>query len=282
MLLATAKSPVAAIVVMSREVARWLVDVTVEDALVVPMVRLAKVTLSRESVAATEPVPLRFTVCGLSDALSTIVSVPTRAPAAVGENVTPILQVAPATRLTARVTRDGEVSGGRNTRQCKCCFLFIRNGHELCRARVADRVLRKRKGCGGDGNVLREQTQACADHNKRCKEKAENPLGDRRRCKCTCDGDSGAHSTSEMMPELQFLPATFQEGRGFPRGEIPEGRLAGQENSYNETKFTTLVCDKATENVVWNLHVLIHEFAGANNCTLRWKVGRNHPTRSQR
>ena len=102
-LLATAKSPVAAIVVISKEVARWLVNVTVEDALVVPMVRLAKVTLSRESVAATEPVPLRFKVCGLLDALSTIVSVPTRAPAAVGENVTPILQVAPATRLAPHV-----------------------------------------------------------------------------------------------------------------------------------------------------------------------------------
>jgi len=48
-LLATAKSPVAAIVVISKEVARWLVNVTVEDALVVPMVRLAKVTLSEKA-----------------------------------------------------------------------------------------------------------------------------------------------------------------------------------------------------------------------------------------
>jgi len=76
-------------------------------------------------VAATEPVPLRFTVCGLLDALSTIVSVPTRAPAAVGENVTPILQVAPATRLAPHVLLARRSLRWRNTRKCKRCFSLL-------------------------------------------------------------------------------------------------------------------------------------------------------------
>jgi len=42
------------------------------------------------------PFPLRGTVCGLPPALSVTVNIPERAPKAVGENVTLILQLAPA------------------------------------------------------------------------------------------------------------------------------------------------------------------------------------------
>ena len=97
--LATAKSPFATIVDMFREVARWLVSVTIVGALVVPTVRLANVRLAGEIVTGTEPVPLRLTVCGLFEAPSVNVSVPARAPVAVGENVTPTLHAAPVATL---------------------------------------------------------------------------------------------------------------------------------------------------------------------------------------
>src|ERR1035438_599561 len=102
-LLASAKSPFATIVDMLRDVARWLVSVTVEDALVVPMVRLENDRLSGAIVTGAEPVPLRLTVCGLVGALSVNVSVPACAPVAVGEKVTPTLHVAPAATLAPHV-----------------------------------------------------------------------------------------------------------------------------------------------------------------------------------
>ena len=49
------------------------------------------------------PVPLRLTVCGLLPALSVKASVPVAAPVAVGVNVTPTLQLAPAATLVPQV-----------------------------------------------------------------------------------------------------------------------------------------------------------------------------------
>jgi hypothetical protein len=58
-------------------------------------------------VGATEdvlvPVPFSGIVCGLFDALSVSVSVPVRAPAAVGVNFTLIVQLAPAATVLPQV-----------------------------------------------------------------------------------------------------------------------------------------------------------------------------------
>ena len=51
------------------------------------------------------PVPVRVTVWGLFAAESVNVSVPVTAPDAVGENVTPTVQVAPAAILVPQVLR---------------------------------------------------------------------------------------------------------------------------------------------------------------------------------
>lgn len=56
-----------------------------------------------DSVTAELPVPLTLTFCGLFDALSVKVSAPLAAPAAVGLNVTPTAQLAPAARLVPQV-----------------------------------------------------------------------------------------------------------------------------------------------------------------------------------
>lgn len=49
------------------------------------------------------PAPERFTTCGLVSALSVKVSAPVVAPATVGENVTPMVQLPPAATLAAQV-----------------------------------------------------------------------------------------------------------------------------------------------------------------------------------
>lgn len=49
------------------------------------------------------PVPLRLTFCGLFVAVSVKVSVPLAEPVAVGVNVTPTEQLAPAARLVPQV-----------------------------------------------------------------------------------------------------------------------------------------------------------------------------------
>jgi hypothetical protein len=98
-LLATAKSPVAIGVETVREVFRWFVSVTVCGALVVPSSWLAKTKTAGETVTGEAPVPVRLTVWGLLAALSLKVSVPVRAPMAVGENVTATEHVAPAATL---------------------------------------------------------------------------------------------------------------------------------------------------------------------------------------
>ena len=75
----------------------------------VPSVCEAKVKVVVESVAAGAvttgfaPVPLKATVCGEPPALSVIVSVPERAPAAVGVKVIEIVQLAPIARLLPQV-----------------------------------------------------------------------------------------------------------------------------------------------------------------------------------
>jgi hypothetical protein len=76
------------------------VTVTVWDGLVVPTSCPVKVKVVGESVTAgAEPVPVRLTDCGLPEALSVIVKLAERLPAAVGVNVTLIVQVAPAATL---------------------------------------------------------------------------------------------------------------------------------------------------------------------------------------
>ena len=102
-LLAAAKSPVMTTGEIDRDVLRWFVSVTVWAELVVPIVRLENVRLEEETVTGEEPVPVRLTVCGLFVALSLNVSVPAREPVAAGENVTPIVQVAPAAILAPQV-----------------------------------------------------------------------------------------------------------------------------------------------------------------------------------
>ena len=62
-----------------------------------------KLKLAAESVTGALPVPLRPTVCGLFKASSVTVSVPVADPTAVGENVTPIVQLAPAAMLAPQV-----------------------------------------------------------------------------------------------------------------------------------------------------------------------------------
>jgi len=54
-------------------------------------------------VRAATPVPVSATVCGLLDALSAMLSVPVRVPAADGVKTTAMLQVLPAGRLELHV-----------------------------------------------------------------------------------------------------------------------------------------------------------------------------------
>jgi len=58
--------------------------------------------VERETVEAA-PVPVRLTVCGLLLALSVMVTVPVRDPAAVGVKVTVNVQLAPAATLEVQV-----------------------------------------------------------------------------------------------------------------------------------------------------------------------------------
>jgi hypothetical protein len=71
-----------------------LLRVTLCAALVVPRFWLPKVRLVAERLAvAPVPVPVRLTVCGLPAALSEMLTVAVRVPAAVGVNVTLIMQL---------------------------------------------------------------------------------------------------------------------------------------------------------------------------------------------
>ena len=76
-----------------------LLKVTVWAALVVPMVRLPKVRLVAErptTAAVPAPVPVKLTVCGLPLASSRMLTAAVRLPAAVGVNLTLIVQLPPA------------------------------------------------------------------------------------------------------------------------------------------------------------------------------------------
>ena len=105
-----AKSPDVAIDEMVSPAVPELVSVTVCGALAVPSVCEANVRLLGESITAgdvitgTAPVPLNVTVWGDPLALSVIVSIPVRAPTAVGVKVTEIVHLAPAATLIPQVS----------------------------------------------------------------------------------------------------------------------------------------------------------------------------------
>jgi hypothetical protein len=86
-----------------RLVLKRFVKVTFRVELVCPTVTVPKFSELVENVTGAEPEPDRLTVCGLLEALSAKVRVPVAAPTAVGENVTPTWQRAPAARLVVQV-----------------------------------------------------------------------------------------------------------------------------------------------------------------------------------
>jgi hypothetical protein len=105
-LLEIAKAPLIPTLVIERDELWRLVSVTVTAALVVPTVTVPRFSALADSVTGeleVLPVPLRLTVCGLFPALSVKVNVPVAAPVAVGVNVTPTLQLAPAATLVPQV-----------------------------------------------------------------------------------------------------------------------------------------------------------------------------------
>jgi hypothetical protein len=102
-LVAIANGPVAAMLVMFKAAVCWFVNVTVFAVLVLPTATLLKLTLLAESVTGATPVPLRFSVCGLVNALSVNVRTPVAEPRAAGVNVTPTKQFAPAAMLAPHV-----------------------------------------------------------------------------------------------------------------------------------------------------------------------------------
>jgi hypothetical protein len=80
---------------MLNEVPRLFVRVTVFAVLEVPTAWLPNDKLAGDVVAWAMPTPLSESVCGLLLALSVTVSVPVRAPVAVGVKATLIVQLAP-------------------------------------------------------------------------------------------------------------------------------------------------------------------------------------------
>src|SRR5436305_1945247 len=97
--------PVIAILVMLSAALRGLFNVIVWAALVVPTFWLANVRLDGESdaCATAVPVPLNPAVCGDPVALSVMLTAALRTPAAVGVNVTEIVQLPPAATLDPQV-----------------------------------------------------------------------------------------------------------------------------------------------------------------------------------
>jgi hypothetical protein len=90
--------PVSDMLIPVRVVVSTFLTVTVWAALVVPTVWVANVSLVGVTLTPV-PVPVSDTVCGLPGALSAIETEAVRVPAAVGRNVTLIVQLA----LTASV-----------------------------------------------------------------------------------------------------------------------------------------------------------------------------------
>lgn len=94
--LVSAKSPEAAMVVMASAAAPEFARVMVCAGLVEPVSWLVKVRVAGESAAAgaaAVAVPAKVIVCGEPEALSVMVSVPERLPAAVGAKVTAMVQL---------------------------------------------------------------------------------------------------------------------------------------------------------------------------------------------
>jgi hypothetical protein len=98
--LVSAKSPAATMLVIASAVLKLLDNVINWVVLVVPAGWLPKLRLLGESVTVGVPVPNKVTVCELPAPLSVTVIAPVRVPAAVGVNVTLIVQLPPtATKL---------------------------------------------------------------------------------------------------------------------------------------------------------------------------------------
>jgi hypothetical protein len=97
------KSPVIVTLFTATAAALALVTVTSWLALAAPTATTPKFKALEESVTGALPVPVRLTFWGLFTALSVKVSVPVAELVAVGENVTPTMQLAPAARLAAQV-----------------------------------------------------------------------------------------------------------------------------------------------------------------------------------
>lgn len=97
----SAKSPEAFIDAMLRADPPELVSVTACAGLAVPCVWDAKVRVVGETVTLLDemPAPVSETVWGEPEALSVIVREPERVPAAVGVNVTEMVQLVPEARL---------------------------------------------------------------------------------------------------------------------------------------------------------------------------------------
>ena len=102
LLLANEKAPPAAMFVKFRLTFSWFVSFTVA-VLILPTATVPRFRLLDESVTGVMPVPVKLTVCGLFAALSVMVNAPVTAPRAVGEKVTPRVQVAPAPLLVPQV-----------------------------------------------------------------------------------------------------------------------------------------------------------------------------------
>ena len=77
-------------------VLKLLVSVTETGLLVVPTVRLEKLSLLEDRLTGKTPVPVALMVCGLLLALSVMVTDPVAAPVAVGVKVTEMAQLDPA------------------------------------------------------------------------------------------------------------------------------------------------------------------------------------------
>lgn len=94
-LAATAKSPVAAMLVKVKDAVPLLVTVTALGALVIPRTVAGNDTLLGDNIASGPvPVPVNEMTLGLSPALSVTITSPLRTPASVGVNTMAMVQLA--------------------------------------------------------------------------------------------------------------------------------------------------------------------------------------------
>jgi hypothetical protein len=106
-LLATAKSALVTTLAKLRDRFWRFVGVTILAALVLPT----------GTVTGALPVPVRLTVWGLFGALSVNVSVPVAAPVAVGEKVTPTVQL---TKLPCRHFQEADCKANERSSTVPC------------------------------------------------------------------------------------------------------------------------------------------------------------------